>query len=154
VCRCLWSTQPITLRGRRMSSSLPVVVVLSWNFESKCIREKAAAIRCSFPIHYINELISHSLLRARFKASVQWLTLPVYHYTHTKMNLTSWPTCVANGVHVSYVTADSTDSSIESCDFWQNNMFNMFRYYNQSLTPVPRNRMIGELITFNYYVYI
>jgi hypothetical protein len=50
--RLSWSTQPVTLRGRRMSSSVPLSVLRIW--------KHAGRKSCSFPIRYINKSASSS----------------------------------------------------------------------------------------------
>jgi len=56
VCKCLWSTLPDTLWGRRMSSSIPVVVLWSWKqAEQKKRQLYAEALRSAM---YINRALT------------------------------------------------------------------------------------------------
>jgi hypothetical protein len=96
VCNSLRSTQPVTLRGRRMSGSVPLVVLRSWKLEASRA-EKATAVKCSFPIRYINKSgfnfnynsdIScfkhqphhHCVLRLALHACLSWaVSMPFLH---------------------------------------------------------------------------
>jgi hypothetical protein len=70
VCKCLWSTQPVTLRGRRMSSRVAV------EFKPHgAVRE--TAISYSFAMRYINKLASTS------SASLQQVFISPFTHIHT-----------------------------------------------------------------------